>query len=652
MEKIKLPNWLSSEKIISQVINEYQSSIEFVTQKRDLFRSRENLYMDNTNQENKVYVRLVFSTEQTLKALFSQDEIGVEFQGRRVWAEEAAMNRQNLAKFDYEEMDLAAKKDQVQDDKLHYGVAVETWDSRDKVRKCPKVLVIDPRCRVPDIYADVNRWFSFHGFELSMTKYDFKPEAGYFNTDSAMTDEQLQKEIEQYLSTGKTIEEARNLQAQNATRSLGTQLDIPWDNALYSIYRHMTILNGRKYIVELANNMWLLIRCQEIKPVRDEEKKDPSLVQFPVVVRNWIEKRGDPYGISVPDILEDKQRMMQLFLNLNKIKAENEARGDIFFYDPNVVKNIDSLKIPSTDWPRYVKADLSRGTAMVEAPRSQVKSDAYNMPNILQSQGALDIGMDERTMGASQGAQISATENQRVQKNANLRLMLGMRVNNRAEKKFRDLLWLRVYQQFFKWNDKKNIYINSWVGVTPSVVQQLDFSTSNVFDIKIKSKMDSVEVMSAKITKVLPLINFALTRPWSKYSKDKLLRDVYQWAGLSKEDANVYIDLSSEEIQARQDLELINRNEMPKQCTNPDEDHRTYVVIYQSAVNTDAKWKAIEQRMQLYMLSGQAASAQQQMQNLWANDNLSNTQSQVTSNAMNQQGSSATGAESLQSIAA
>jgi hypothetical protein len=56
--------------------------------------------------------------------------------------------------------------------------------------------------------------------------------------------------------------------------------------------------------------------------------------------------------------------------------------------------------------------------------------------------------------------------------------------------------------------------------------------------------------------------------------------------------------------------------------------------------------------MQLYMLSGQAASAQQQMQNLWANDNLSNTQSQVTSNAMNQQGSSATGAESLQSIAA
>ncbi len=650
MSTVKLPEGFTLERIKSQVDSEYNASIDFVNDKRDLFRKRESLYMDNTNQENKVYVRLVFSTEQTLKALFSQNEIWVEFQWRRVWAEQAAQNRQNLAKFDYEEMDLWAKKDQVQDDKLHYGVWIEVTDWRDSVRKCPKVLVVDPRCWIPDIYADVNRWFTYHGFELSMTKYDFKKEAWYFNTDAIMTDEELQKEIEEYIQAGKSVEEARNLQAQNASRSLWYSNDINWDNALYSIYRHMTIFGNRKYITERANNRSLLIRFQEIKPVREEEKLDPSLVQFPVVTRNRIEKRWDPYGVCVPDILEDKQKMMQLFLNLNKIKAENEARWDIFFYDPNVVKNIESLKIPATDWPRYVKADLSRGTAMIEAPRSSVKQDAYNMPNILSSQGMTDIWLDARTMGSSEWAQISATENQRVQKNANLRLMLGIRVNNRAEKKFWDILRLRVYQQFFKWNDKKNIYINSGVWMTPSIIQQADFSTSNDIDIKIVSQMDVEEEKSAKLTRVLPLINFALTRPWSKYSKDKLLRDVYRWAWLSREDANVYVDLSPEEIQAREDLELINRNEMPKKCENPQEDHRTYVVIYQSAINTDAKWKAIEQRMQLYMLSGQAEKATQSMNQLWANDNLSNTQAQVTSNAMNQKGSAATWAASLQSL--
>lgn len=652
MEEIQLPKGFTLSMVQNQVMSEYNTSIDFVNDKLDLFRRRETLYIDNTNQENKVYVRLVFSTIQTLKALFSQNEIAVKFKGRRVWAEQAAQNRQNLAKFDYEEMNLGAKKDQVQDDKLTYGVAIELGDTYDQVRKCPWVLVVDPRCWIPDIYADVNRGASYHGFELKMTKYEFKASAGYFNTDEIRTDEEIQEDLEEYVQKGKTWEEARNLQAQNGVRNLWLSGDIEWDNAQYSVYRHMTIFGGKKYITERANNKSLLIRFQEIKAVRDEEKKDPSLIPFPVVTRNWIEKRGDPYGVCVADILEDKQRMIQLFMNLNKIKAENEAWGDIFFYDPNVVKNIDSLKIPSTDWPRYVKADLRAGTAMVEAPRSQVKQDAYNMPNVLSSQGMTDIGLDARTMGSSEWAQISATENQRVQKNANLRLMLGVRVNNRAEKLFWDILWLRPYQEFFKRNDKKNIYINTGVGISPWIVQQPDFSTSNDINIEIVSKIDDDEDKNEKLTRILPLVNFALTRPGSKYSKDKLLRDVYWRAGLTEEEANVYIDLSPEEIQAREDLELINRNEMPKQCQNPQEDHWTYVVIYQSAVNTDAKWKAIEQRMQLYMLSWQAEKATQWMSQLGANDNLSNTQAQVTSNAMNQKGSAAIGAASLQSLTA
>ena len=589
MIDIKLPNWLQYDKVISQVKDEYNVSKIFVDQKRDLFRRRENLYMDNTNQENKVYVRLVFSTEQTLKALFSQNDIWVEFIPRRIWAEQAALNRQNLAKFDFEEMDLWAKKDQVQDDKFHYWVWIEVTDWRDPVKKCPKVIVADPRCWIPDIYADVNRWHMYHGFELSMSKFDFRSGAWYFDTDKVMTDEEIQKEISEYVKSGKSVEEARNLFAQNATRTLWYQNDLSWDNALYSIYRHFTIFNNRKYVVELANDMSCIIRCQEIKPVREEEKKDPSLVQFPVVVRNWIEKRGDPYWISVPDILEDKQRMMQLFLNLNKIKAEHEARWDMFFYDPNVIKNIDSLKIPSTNWPKYIKADLNRGTPMVEAPKSQVKQDAYNMPSILQAQWTLDIWLDERTLGSSPSGEISATENQRVQKNANLRLMLWVRVNNRAEKKFRDILWLRVYQQYFKRNDKKNIYINTWVWVKPSIVWQKDFTTANDIDIKIQSKSEVEEDRKTKLNWILPLVNFALSRQWSKFAKDKLLRDIYKMAWLDTESVNVYIDLTPEECQAYEDLELINRNEMPKQSTNVNEDHWTYYVIYQSAIDTPTK---------------------------------------------------------------
>jgi hypothetical protein len=49
----------------------------------------------------------------------------------------------------------------------------------------------------------------------------------------------------------------------------------------------------------------------------------------------------------VPDLLEDKQQAIQLLLNLNRIKSEHEAWGDIFMYDPDAVKNINDLKIPT-----------------------------------------------------------------------------------------------------------------------------------------------------------------------------------------------------------------------------------------------------------------------------------------------------------------
>ena len=90
---------------------------------------------------------------------------------------------------------------------------------------------------------------------------------------------------------------------------------------IYWIYNHYTTIKGKKYLVTLANDDSLLIRFEEIKPVYEEEKKNPNLIKFPVIVNHYEPFKWDPFGISVPDLLEDKQRIEQLFLNLNRIKA-------------------------------------------------------------------------------------------------------------------------------------------------------------------------------------------------------------------------------------------------------------------------------------------------------------------------------------------
>ena len=74
---------------------------------------------------------------------------------------------------------------------------------------------------------------------------------------------------------------------------------IPSPLRTYSVYRHFTKLNNRWYLTEWANERSLLIRCEAIEPVRNEEKKDPRNIPCPVVHSWFTPKNGDPYGVCV-----------------------------------------------------------------------------------------------------------------------------------------------------------------------------------------------------------------------------------------------------------------------------------------------------------------------------------------------------------------
>jgi len=92
-----------------------------------------------------------------------------------------------------------------------------------------------------------------------------------------------------------------------------------------TIYYHYTIINNKKYFICTDYSKSIIIKFEEIQPANKAQKRNPSLVKFPVIIRHWSPLQGDPYGVCIPDIMEDKQMMIQLFTNLNRIKAEHEA---------------------------------------------------------------------------------------------------------------------------------------------------------------------------------------------------------------------------------------------------------------------------------------------------------------------------------------
>jgi hypothetical protein len=155
-----------------------------------------------------------------------------------------------------------------------------------ELTKTPEYVVANPESRLPDMYGNVidNNW-EYHAFITKTTKYRLEsvnssnPDT-YFNLDKIASSSYYEYDTNQY--------------SKLQVRLLSTFEDMQRNIRTMIYYK---ILNGRKYLIELANYNSLIIRFEEIKPVTKEEEKSPSLVPFPVVVTNMIPLDGDPCGL-------------------------------------------------------------------------------------------------------------------------------------------------------------------------------------------------------------------------------------------------------------------------------------------------------------------------------------------------------------------
>lgn len=624
---------MTEEEILAQITSEYQSSENFTSQKRALYERRKKLYNNIEDQNNKVYSKLIFSVTETLLALYVKDKPSVQFIINKDFFEDIEENIGKVAESDYERMSMEERKERVEFYKFFYGVGIEVFDGFDQTKKTPEYLVISPMLWVCDPNQTINRPARFHGFEFKTKKENLTKKAGYFNVSKIQQGNESEKEHDDKWSS-------QSHRYLSTTDYDDTDCDI-------HIYHHYTILNGKKCLCTLANDKSLLIRVQEIEAQTDEEKKNPDLIPFPVVTRNWVGCDRDPWGISLCDMLEDKQSMVQLFLNLNRIKAEHEAWGDIFMYDPNIIEDISQLKTPWL-WPKFVKASwLNSGwTPIVEVPRWQVKSDAWNMPNVLKNQAFADIWMDERSLWVTTTSYVTATENQRVQENSNLRQLLWFKRDARAEKLFWNL-WYRSYQESF--TGKKEFTIPwAWAN-THFSFSASDFLVYSNFFVQIKTVSEIEETNERTKLEMLALRDAFLADPnKSELAKRCFERKLYRLQGFARDEIMARVPESMEEMQAKSDLEFINRNEKPEDIQTLQEDHLTYLQIYERAKDTPAKLQAITRRrnamlmvkkMQAWVIQQPTpATGQWQM----ALNNLtaladSQTKSQVLSSLMGQQ---------------
>lgn len=122
-------------------------------------------------------------------------------------------------------------------------------------------------------------------------------------------------------------------------------------------------------------------------------------------------------------------------------------------------------------------------------------------------------------------------------------------------------------------------------------------------NIKVINKSDAIAQDMKQKADYMALYPMLMQNPMlPEVSKRFMTRKVLKLSGLSRQEIEIQVPLTTDEMQAKEDVMFLNRN-LPINVQDMNEDHYTYLVIYQSALDTPAKQAAIAARQQAYILS-------------------------------------------------
>lgn len=597
VEKVE---WWTFEDIRTKVNQEYDAWWEVAREKRPILKQYikdYNVNWDDMKAWEFVKSKSLYTNRNLfISALYKNKPI-ITFEGRKLWDSEYADTWNNLLKFDYEELDEDKMEYRKISNKVDYWIYLAVDEGWDKVTMTPKKRLLSPLCWIPDPFFDVMHWFSFHWFELKLTEQDLNDL--YQNKELMLTDKEMDK-LKEWCASDDIF--LTRLYMHNDWEWIGNE----WEHKssplnVYSIYRHFTKFNNRWYLTEWANNKTLLVRLEEYKAVRDEEKKDPTKIPCPVVHSWFIPKEWDPYGLCVWDIGRDNQYTEEQVMNLLINKTNEEVFSWITLFDPAYINGNELAK--KKVWKRkYIPAKMPINTKIIDNVNTQTSAstDWYNLKQMIDAKSQKEIWFDEQSIGIY-ARRITATQSQLLQGNQNVRLATIFKTHLWWERDYWDVLWYRNYQKNFKMDSEKNIILNSGIWSVVYTIKAKDLNTKADLKLKPISILDKQEKEEEERSAYMASYQMLMQQA-SPFGKIQLTKKFARVLWMDKELVNVVFQEPEELKQALLDLELLNNGEDVWEITNMNEDHSIYIEVYQQALDTPAKKKAIAARERAYLL--------------------------------------------------
>lgn len=596
---------MSKNDILAQVSQEVKISTDYVSSRRQQFRDRLALYNNQRKQKDKIGILTLYTTINTLLAVSYTDEMTVEFTARKFANAQFAQNANSVAEFDHEEMNLAEISYYTQWDKYFYGVGLRDVSTFNTTTNTPIVKTLSPLCWLPDPATGSNfkQGYTgrFYGFEVERSKEEMEEENGFFNVENIS----ISKPNSEQQSTKSAEQEAHGVNpSDDSSLKNNTIYQIDW-------FTHLKNENGgtSKYLLTVSADCKELFRIEKIEPVTAEEKKDESLVPWPLVTNYYSPQRNNPFGVSVGDLVEDKQRAKSVLANL-RIGKEKSALYPMYLYNTRAIRNRRDLDF---GFNKAIGANLKENeqlnNVLMPIAKDGNTSSTFAQEQSLDAENNLATGADSMRAGVMSSQSNTATEVQQVTMNAQTRFLLGYRINIWGEKHFWRL-WYRLYRQFFSQTQEKIVRLQSGFGIRYTKITRKDFITVEDPDVSIISK---TELRSRKdkermaFSQIVPLLLQDPKKPDA--SKNYAMRYLLKLNDLANEVIDILVPDSPGEQRAKVENELLSRNISAELML--DDDHLSHMIIHSAAEDSEAKFAHIEAHRQAYILSGQQEKAAQ-----------------------------------------
>jgi len=585
-ELVKLENRTKAgdfRNLVEQIKAEYKLSYDYLKPKWEEWALRLTLYNNQKRDKDAIGDPLLFSTHQTVLASLYTDKLSSLFVPREEGDVDAAENINHLAKYDFSDMGKDELDYEWDWDASFFGRALCLFMEFNRQMKVPLPEIIDvmtflrdPRAKSVNGDRKGRNRARFCGREVRLTKQEMEDAGVYFDLNAL--------DYSKGSSTESQVDQNRARRA--AAQGLADPRNFnpsKGDNQEHRLLEWFTIWKGKRVFVTLGNEQSTVVRYHEL-----------SSIFIPIIDRAMYPISHDWDGVSVPDIVEDKQRARAVIQNLG-LKGIKANLHPMYLYDTNRIKNRFDLDF---GFNKHIPVDGDTNGAMTPVQRSHIGTDADWILKMMDVAAQKATATPDMAQGMQNQQDRPLGETQIVEGNKDRRYSLTAKVFGWSEKRFWQQ-WYSLYKTHFQAGiDKKMVRIRGALGTKFRPFTRENIITEVDPDIEIESKAvaDAERMMKLQIWN--NYLGVVVSDPTS--NKRYALRKLGRLAGLDNDELDILLPPTIDEMKSDDENKLLNVNKIAEVDENDDDN--VHLEIHNKAADTSAKYAHIQAHKRAMML--------------------------------------------------